>query len=72
MKKIKNLVHRWFIEDAKEIIFKSKKIVAILTYGDPFMATTMNELCKSKKNLIEIKIIHGLLEFIFNWGNRPT
>ena len=52
---------RWFIEDAREIISQSKECnVAILTYGDPFMATTFTELMiRAKKNLIDIKIIHG-------------
>ncbi|HEU5461522.1 MAG TPA: diphthine synthase [Nitrososphaeraceae archaeon] len=56
------IVPRWFIEDAKSIISRSKdNNVAILTYGDPFMATTFNELyVRAKKNLIEIKIIHGV------------
>ena len=55
------LVPRWFIEDARDIISQSKENnVAILTYGDPFMATTFTELyVRAKKNLIDIKIIHG-------------
>ncbi|HET9806955.1 MAG TPA: diphthine synthase [Nitrososphaeraceae archaeon] len=55
------IVPRWFIEDARDIIYQSKENnVAILTYGDPFMATTFSELyVRAKKNLIEIKIIHG-------------
>ena len=55
------IVPRWFIEDARAIISQSKEdSVAILTYGDPFMATTFTELyVRAKKNLIEIKIIHG-------------
>jgi len=55
------IVPRWFIEDARSIISQSKtNNVAILTYGDPFMATTFIELyVRAKKNLIEIKIIHG-------------
>ncbi len=55
------LVPRWFIEDAREIILQSKENnVAIVTYGDPFMATTFNELyVRARKNSIEIKIIHG-------------
>ena len=55
------LVPRWFIEDAKEIILQSKENdVAIVTYGDPFMATTFNELyVRARKNSIEVKVIHG-------------
>lgn len=55
------IVPRWFIEDARSIISQSQENnVAIVTYGDPFMATTFIELyVRAKKNLIEIKIIHG-------------
>src|SRR5215211_5205364 len=55
------IVPRWFIEDARDIIYQSKENdVAILTYGDPFMATTFSELyVRARKNLIKIKIIHG-------------
>lgn len=68
-----NLVQRWFIEDGKEILSKSKNaIVAIVTYGDPFMATTMNELLiRAKRNLIETRIVHsssGLFSFMGESG----
>jgi diphthine synthase len=55
------IVPRWFIEDGRDIIDQSKENnVAIISYGDPFMATTFNELyVRAKKNLIEIKTIHG-------------
>lgn len=56
-----SVVKRWFVEDAKEILSKSKNsIVALVTYGDPFMATTINELRNRAKNYsINTKIIHG-------------
>jgi diphthine synthase len=60
-KKNIKVVPRWFIEDGRDIIDQSKENnIAILTYGDPFMATTFSELyVRAKKNLIKIKIIHG-------------
>jgi len=60
-KKDLKIVPRWFIEDGRDIIDQSKESnVAILTYGDPFMATTFSELyVRAKKNSIKIKIIHG-------------
>jgi diphthine synthase len=39
------LVQRWFLEDGREILDKAKfKEIALLTYGDPLIATTHAEL----------------------------
>ncbi|MGD1834321.1 MAG: diphthine synthase [Nitrososphaeraceae archaeon] len=53
---------RWLIEDGKEILNKSaNNDVVILTYGDPFIATTLHELyVRAKKKSINIKTIHGV------------
>src|SRR5918911_736143 len=38
-------VQRWFVEDGREILNESKnKNIALLTYGDPLIATTLTEL----------------------------
>ena len=56
------IVPRWFVEDGKEILNKSNNNdVVILTYGDPFIATTLHELyVRAKKKSIDTKIIHGV------------
>ncbi len=52
---------RWFIEDGREILKQAQKTdVAILTYGDPFIATTLIELyVRAIKRSIKVDIIHG-------------
>ena len=52
---------RWFIEDGREILEQAQKTdVAILTYGDPFIATTLIELyVRAIKRSIKVDIIHG-------------
>ncbi len=52
---------RWFIEDGREILEQAQKIdIAILTYGDPFVATTLVELyVRAIKKSIKVEIIHG-------------
>ena len=54
-------VQRWFVEDGREILEQARKIdVALLTYGDPFMATTLTELhVRAVKASIEVNIIHA-------------
>lgn len=54
-------VKRWFIEDGREILEQAQKTdIAILTYGDPFIATTFIELyVRALKRSIEVDIIHG-------------
>jgi diphthine synthase len=52
---------RWFIEDGREILEQAQKIdIAILSYGDPFIATTLIELyVRAVKKSIAVEIIHG-------------
>jgi diphthine synthase len=54
-------VQRWFVEDGREIIEHSQyKDVALLTYGDPLIATTFTELqLRTIKRSIQVKIIHA-------------
>jgi diphthine synthase len=56
-----SLVQRWFLEDGREILENAKiKEVALLTYGDPLVATTHVELLvRAVKNSIQVKIIHA-------------
>jgi len=55
------LVQRWFLEDGRELIDKAKsKKVALVTYGDPLIATTHTELfVRAVKNSIKVKVIHA-------------
>jgi diphthine synthase len=52
---------RWFVEDGREILKNSvEKMVCILIYGDPLIATTYAELLvRAKKQSIPYKIIHA-------------
>ena len=54
-------VQRWFLEDGREIIEHSQfKNIALLTYGDPLIATTFTELyVRAVRRSIGVKIIHG-------------
>src|SRR5215212_344626 len=54
-------VQRWFVEDGREIIERSQfKNIALLTYGDPLIATTFTELhVRAVKRSIRVKIIHA-------------
>ena len=54
-------VQRWFVEDGREILEASKeKQVALVTYGDPLIATTHGELrARAAKNSIKTAILHG-------------
>jgi len=65
---IKNLVHgefkiakRWMVEDGKEILNASRSsIVVLLSYGDPYIATTHIELrTRARLEDIETKTIHS-------------
>jgi diphthine synthase len=55
------LIHRWFLEDGREILENAKdKEIALLTYGDPLIATTHAELhIRAVKNSISVKVIHA-------------
>ena len=52
---------RWFIEDGKQIIEQAKnENVALITYGDPLIATTLSELeVRARKNSINVDVIHA-------------
>jgi len=65
---IKNMVNgsfkiakRWLVEDGQEILNASKSsIVVLLSYGDPYMATTHIELrTRAELENIETKTIHS-------------
>lgn len=55
------IAKRWFVEDGNEILQKAKeKIVVLLSYGDPFIATTHIELrTRAIQEKINTKSIHG-------------
>jgi len=55
------IAKRWMVEDGKEILKNSKKkTVVLLTYGDPFIATTHIELrTRAIQEKIKTKIIHA-------------
>jgi len=66
--KIKNLVNgsfkiakRWLVEDGQEILKTSKSsTVVLLSYGDPYVATTHIELrTRAKLENIETNTIHS-------------
>lgn len=68
LEKIKNmtkgefvLTKRWFVEDGREILEKAKeKTVALLSYGDPYIATTHIELrTRAITENITTKTIHS-------------
>ena len=54
-------VRRWFVEDGRQILDESKtKQVAIVTYGDPLIATTHSELrARAAKNAIKTSVLHS-------------
>lgn len=54
-------VQRWFVEDGREILEAAKAgNVALVTYGDPLVATTHNELrSRAAKCSIETSVIHA-------------
>jgi len=55
------IAKRWMVEDGKEILKNSKKKkVVLLTYGDPFIATTHIELrTRAIQEKIKTKTIHA-------------
>ncbi len=55
------IAKRWMVEDGKEILKNSKKkTVVLLTYGDPFIATTHIELrTRAVQEKIKTKTIHA-------------
>jgi len=54
-------VQRWFVEDGRDILETARsKDVALVTYGDPLIATTHNELrSRAAKNSIKTAILHS-------------
>lgn len=54
-------VQRWFVEDGREILdFAREKEVALVTYGDPLIATTHSELrTRAAKNSIKTGVLHA-------------
>lgn len=55
------IVKRWMVEDGKEILKNAKKkTVVLLTYGDPYIATTHIELrTRAIQEKIKTKTIHA-------------
>ena len=54
-------VQRWFVEDGREILEEAKtKDIALVTYGDPLIATTHSELrSRASKNSIKTVVLHA-------------
>jgi diphthine synthase len=52
---------RWFVEDGRDILEQARTgDLALLTYGDPFIATTLIELyVRAVKNSIKVDVIHA-------------
>jgi diphthine synthase len=52
---------RWLVEDGNQILEQAKNgNVALITYGDPLIATTLSELeVRARKNLINVDIVHS-------------
>lgn len=56
-----HFVKRWLVEDGRQILDESKTLnVALVSYGDPTMATTFTELrIRAIRNNITVKVIHA-------------
>jgi diphthine synthase len=54
-------VQRWFVEDGRDLLEAARtKDVALITYGDPLIATTHSELhSRAAKNSIKTAILHS-------------
>jgi diphthine synthase len=54
-------VQRWFVEDGRDLLEAARtKDVALVTYGDPLIATTYSELrSRATKNSIKTAILHS-------------
>jgi diphthine synthase len=54
-------VERWFVEDGREILENAKSgQVALLTYGDPMIATTHGELrSRAARDSIKTSVLHS-------------
>ena len=60
-KPMQRCVQRWFVEDGREILEAARtKNVAIVTYGDPLIATTHTELrSRAAKKSIKTAVLHA-------------
>jgi diphthine synthase len=60
-KPMQRCVQRWFVEDGREILETARtKDVAIVTYGDPLIATTHSELrSRAAKKSIKTGVLHA-------------
>lgn len=56
-----SIVPRWYVEDGREILREAEeKDVALLTYGDPLIATTHIDLLnRAREKKIKVKTIHN-------------
>jgi diphthine synthase len=54
-------VQRWFVEDGREILEAARKNeVALVTYGDPLIATTHSELrSRAARNSVKTAVLHS-------------
>jgi len=54
-------VQRWFVEDGRDIIEAARtKDVALVTYGDPLIATTHSELrSRAARNSVKTAVLHS-------------
>jgi diphthine synthase len=54
-------VQRWFVEDGRDLLEAARtKDVALVTYGDPLIATTHSELrSRAAKNSIKTAVLHS-------------
>jgi diphthine synthase len=54
-------VQRWFVEDGREILEAAKtREVALVTYGDPLIATTHSELrSRAARNSVKTAVLHA-------------
>src|SRR5919201_6525535 len=61
-KPMQRCVQRWFVEDGREILEAARtKDIALITYGDPLIATTHSELrARAAKNSIKTAVLHGV------------
>jgi diphthine synthase len=61
LKMLTKPVQRWFVEDGRDLLEAARtKDVALVTYGDPLIATTHGELhSRAAKNSIKTAILHS-------------
>ena len=54
-------VNRWYVEDGREILeLAMNKNIALLTYGDPLIATTHEDLImRAREKNIDVRVIHN-------------